>query len=509
MRKLRVSGYIAHVAAASVMAAALLLCSGCAVTPSAVDVKRALQLDLPAQFKAPQSVSSTSASAASTTASVLNPAPNTAAPWWLVFDQGGALTELHAQMKGRNLSMQGALLAQQQAQLSLQGSERQRWPQVAGNVSAGRGRSGNFLPDAYKVDSGSTPPSMSLGASVSWELDLWGRTARAVQAGRMQYDMSELDRMAATRSLEASLVQSYLAWLVAKQQQALQTQSMAIQAQLFEQSKARFEAGQISAHEMMQIRLQWTNAQTQTVQTAAQLAQLEAALAGLLGQTSAQFVMPLNLTLPTAASSLPPIPPVPLVIPSALLRQRPDIATAAMRVQAAAMQIGAAQTAYFPNVGVSANLGSSNSNGLSSQPAHWSNLLRATSFSWTTGLSMGLQWLDSGARELATKGAKIGFEQSVLGYKQSVLGALQELEDNLTQHALAKQQGDIALANLMEAKRTLDIAQLQHQMGTIALSQRLSAEAALVGAEQQRISSHMAQLQTALQLLKNTYFSAI
>lgn len=411
-------------------------------------------------------------------------APTRAVPetWWDLLDDP-VLDALQRQLAIGNENLKLAVAQVANARAALQGSEDARQPtlglgaaasRAGGPTAAGNGRT--------------TGNSFSLSASASWELDLWGRLAQAVTVAGANLQASEDELAAARLSAQALLVQTYVGLRTAEAQQGLLQRSVAATQRTLELTEARLAAGVVGQSDVLQARTQLKTVQAQALESGLQRAQLEHAIAVLLGQPPSALQI-------ARTAQLPDLPPVPLLLPSTLLERRPDIAAAERKVAAAYAQIGVADAAFFPDLTLSAGAGLKN--------ASLGRLFSAPSLLWSLGPSLAFAVLDGGARRQASAQARAAADQATASYRQTVLTALQEVEDNLV---AADQLGsELALQQdaLQAAQRNLAITQDQYRAGTVSFLNVATAQTAALSAEGAVLSLRSRQLLAANVLLKN------
>jgi NodT family efflux transporter outer membrane factor (OMF) lipoprotein len=217
-------------------------------------------------------------------------------------------------------------------------------------------------------------------------------------------------------------------------------------------------------------------------------AQLEHALASLLGLAPAEFSLPRTAQLPT-------VPAVPLQLPSQLLERRPDIAAAERRVAAANAQMGAADAAFFPALTLSANLGFRDKN--------FGSLFNAPSRIWSLGPNFVYALFDGGGRQAASDSAKASYEQAVASYRGTVLTALQEVEDNLVAAAALHEEEVLQKELVAAAGKTLEVTSNQYAAGTVSYLNVVSAQSAELSAQTSLINLQSRRLAALNTLLKN------
>ena len=261
------------------------------------------------------------------------------------------------------------------------------FPVVSADASAARSRAGQL------------PSVTTYGASVDlrWELDLWGRVRRTVESAQAGAEASASDLAAARLSLQASLAQSYFLLRVTDVQRDLLSDTVEAFSRSLALTTNRYNAGVAAKTEVVQAEAQLLSTRAQFIDIGTTRAELEHAIAVLVGLAPAQFTLP---SAPLVAK-LPQIPPG---LPSTLLERRPDIAAAERRVAAANAQIGAAKAAYFPTLTLPGTVGTAST--------AFGHLFDAPNRFWSIGPALGLTLLDFGARGART------FERARHGKRQ-------------------------------------------------------------------------------------------
>jgi NodT family efflux transporter outer membrane factor (OMF) lipoprotein len=398
--------------------------------------------------------------------------------WWRVFNEP-ALDALEAQLVVGNESLKAAVAQYRAAQAALASSRSALFPTLGVGLSATRS---------------STPPLqsantlVSLSGSASWEADLWGRLSAQVDSAQARLQASQADVAAARLSLQSMLAQTYLSLRSAEAQVALLDSTVAAYARSLQLTQLRYEAGVVSAADVAQAQSQLKAAEAQRVETRANRAQLEHAIAVLLGQPPALLSLPVTARLPSS-------PAVPQQLPSQLLQRRPDIAAASLRVAAAQAQVGAAQAAFFPDLELSAAAGYRGNKlaGIASAP----NLF------WSIGPTLALSLLDGGARQAAVDTARATTDQATATYRQTVLTALQEVEDNLVLATAMQEQAGLLQESVVAANRALEIMNEQYRSGTVSYLNVVTAQAFALLVERNLLDARTRSLVASSLLLKN------
>lgn len=406
--------------------------------------------------------------------------------WWTLFADP-VLDGLQARVVVDNQNLQASLAQVRAAQAALASAHAGLLPTLNAGFSGSRAASTGTNSSGQAVNSPATT-TYNLNTSASWEIDLWGRLDATASAADARLQASRLDLDALRLSTQATLAQSYLGLRAAEAQAATLERAVAAYQRSLALTRNRYQAGVAAAADVAQAESQLASAQAQLVEQRSQRAQLEHAIAVLLGQPPAAFGL-----APTGV--LPALPPVPELLPSTLLQRRPDIAAAERRVAAANAQVGVAQAAFFPSLTLSATAGY-RGNSLA-------DLASAPHLFWSLGPALALSLFDGGARRAATEQARAGLDQASASYRQTVLTAFQEVEDNLVLAASLREQARLQGEALAAARRALEIALNQYQAGTVSYLNVATAQAGALSAERSLLDVQNRQLAATGLLLKN------
>jgi len=403
--------------------------------------------------------------------------------WWTTF-KDPVLDGLQADLVVGNQNLAAALAQVASARAVLRASSSAIWPTLS--IGGGTTRSASENNGKRTVST-----SDSLTANAAWELDLWGRLAEAVKVAGASYRASQADLAALRLSAQATLTQTYFALRTAEAQQALLERTAAADRRALELTQDRYASGVVAQTDVLQARTQLRNVESQLSEMRTQRAQLEHSIATQLGKLPSQFA----LSPAGSETRLPDPPPVPELVPSTLLAQRPDIAAARERQLAAYAQIGVADAAFFPSVDLSASGGYRGSS--------WSHLISAPNLIWSLGAAVTAPIFDGGQRRLASDQARASADAATANYRQAVLTAFQEVEDNLVQFAESGAELALQRDAFEAASRNLDIVLAQYRAGTVSYLNVSAAQTSLLSAEGNVLTSRNRQLAAANVLLKN------
>ncbi|UOB60468.1 efflux transporter outer membrane subunit [Burkholderia pyrrocinia] len=354
-------------------------------------------------------------------------APADAAPrgaWWTVFDDAG-LNALEARVDVSNQTVKKAVADLQQARAMVDYQHAGFLPTVTAGVAQSRARlSQNRLGSSL---AGKTTPDYQAGVAASWEPDLFGRVRDAVTGAQANADASAADLQAVKLSVTATLATDYFALRSLDTQKQLLDDTVHAYADALKLLKQQLAAGAIDASAVAQAETQLEATRTQDTDIDASRAQLQHAIATLVGESASTFALPPRVQAFD-------VPAIPAGVPSQLLERRPDIAAAERRVAAANAQIGEARAAFFPDLVLSASAGL--------ESGFFAPWLTAPSLFWSLGSQLAGTLFDGGRRSASLRGAHAQYDSTVADYRQTVLVAFQQVEDQLsTLDALASEAG--------------------------------------------------------------------
>ncbi|AQV92957.1 RND transporter [Cupriavidus necator] len=398
------------------------------------------------------------------------------ADWWTVFGDA-QLDALMSQVQVSNQNIKAAEAQYRQAVALLQAARAGFFPTVDAQAGASRARgaSGNTL----------NGQNVTLGAT--WEIDVWGRVRRQVESSEASARASQADLASTLLSTQATLAQSYFLLRVADAQKALLERTVADYQKSLQLVQNQYAAGTAQRSDVLQSETQLKSAQAQQIDIQITRAQLEHAIAVLVGKP------PAALTL--AAGDFGDAPPrVPAAVPSQLLERRPDIGAAERRMASANAQIGVAQAAYYPTLSLSASGGLT-----ASTLARWLSLPDRI---WSIGGGLAGTLFDGGLRSAAKAQAVAAYDQTVANYRQTVLGAFQEVEDNLAAQRLLEQEAVVQNDALRSAREALALVNNRYRAGTAGLLDVLTAQTSAYTAERTALSITGRQYTAAVVLIK-------
>jgi NodT family efflux transporter outer membrane factor (OMF) lipoprotein len=412
---------------------------------------------------------------------------NTAVPddWWTLFNDP-TLDQLQRRLLVGNQNIKAVAAQVSSARAVYEASRGAMAPTVSAGLTTTRSDNptSNTQPNTQNPSN-----NLFLSSTASWEIDLWGRLSLASLSAQNTLQASSDDVAAA----QALLVQTYFSLRTLDAQAALVQRTIQGHQHSLNLTQTRYDNGITGRIDILQAQTQLKNTQAQLTDTLAQRAQLEHAIAVLLGLEPAAFSF---VTSPLECSSTQPtLPAVPLMLPATLLERRPDIAAAQRRVAAAYAKIGVADAAFFPDLTLSANVGYRGSS--------LAKLVSAPNLLWSLGASLTEAVFDGSQRKLASAQARAAAEQTTSTYRQIVLTALQEVEDNLVLAHQLQQEVQLRSEAMQAAQSAVKITLIQYRAGLTSYLDVVAAQTTALTAESAWLTAYSHQLIAVNQLLKN------
>lgn len=406
--------------------------------------------------------------------------------WWEMFDDP-QLSALASRVTVSNETLKAAQAQYQQARALVEQARAAYFPVVTIGAGVSRTRrsanlgSGSFsTPSLYSS-------SYTLPFDVAWEPDIWGKVRRSVESNQASAQSSAAMVESTQLSLQAELAVNYFQVRQLDALEAVLNATVEAYERSLQLTRNRYNAGVASAAEVAQAQTQLQSTRAQAIDVGVQRAQLEHAIAVLVGEPASTFALP--------AAPLDATPPaIPVGVPSELLERRPDVAAAERSMAAANAQIGVALAAYYPVVTLSA------SGGLQAgEPATW---FETPSRFWSVGPTITETVFDGGLRGGLTDQARAIYDQAVAQYRQSVLTAFAEVEDNLATLRILEQEAQVQDEAVASARRSVELTTNQYKAGIVSYIDVVTVQAVALANERAAVSIRGQRMGAAVQLVK-------
>jgi NodT family efflux transporter outer membrane factor (OMF) lipoprotein len=463
-------------------AASVLGMAGCSIGPDYVRPP----VTVPAAFKENGATPTTAGKPATpgwTSARPADDAPR--GDWWTRFDDA-QLNTLEARVSVSNETIKKSVAMLQQARAMVESAHAAYMPTVGVTSNAtSLHESSNVI--GHVQTAGKTYGDFGVALDASWEPDLWGRIAHENDAARANAQASASDLESTRLAMHAELAVDYFNLRGIDASKQLLDQTVSDYQQTLDLTKSRFAVGVSSQADVTQAETQLQATQAQEIDLGVARAQYEHAIATLTGVPASTF------TLPPATADFTP-PSIPVGLPSELLQRRPDVAAAERRVAAANDQIGIAESAFYPDLVLSATGGFESST--------LTNWLTAPSRLWAIGPALVGTLFDGGRRSAMSDKAKAQFDASAADYRQTVLTAFQEVEDNLASLRILQQEEQKQDEAVKSAQQTLKLQLDQYKIGTVDYLEVVTAQSTALMNERIAVDLERRRVDASVLLIK-------
>ncbi|NOT64888.1 MAG: efflux transporter outer membrane subunit [Methylotenera sp.] len=370
--------------------------------------------------------------------------------WWALYDDS-ELDKLIAQVEIQNYSLQAVDARVRQAQALTDAANAANGPTI---VAGGKN---------------------DLGIVANWEIDLWGRIRRNIESSGAAAQASVADRAALKLSLQAQLAQNYFLLRVQDAEIRLLQDTAVSYEQSLKITRNQYAVGVADRGSVMQAQTQLSVAQAQAHNARVARAQLEHAIAVLIGKAPADFTF---VVTPVSAQ----VPDVPPALPAELLQRRPDIAAAERRMAAASAQIGVAEAAAYPTLGLFAGV----------------TIRKGI----VGGAQMAAPLYPKETPKAVRSKAVAAYEETVADYRQTVLNGFREVEDSLATQKILEEAASAQDEAVKAGRQAIVIAKNQYGVGITSYQALIIMQAAALDNERAALTILSRRLVASVALIK-------
>lgn len=415
-----------------------------------------------------------------------NNAADSALPAWRAYFTAPALQTLIAEALTQNRDLRIAIARVEQARAAYGIERAARLPLVAAQASGQRQQVPADL-SLTRHEMITSQYQAGLGVS-AWELDLWGRLASLRGAALEDYLASDAARRAVATALIAHVAEGYFDVCEMDQRIALARRTLATRQESYRIYARRVAVGSTSRLNLAQVETLLLQAQALTSQLEQERDRKRHSLQLLVGSAAPLPEAPAQAA-ELATDTLPALAPG---LPSALLERRADIVAAEHQLRAANANIGAARATFYPQVSLTAALGTAS--------AELDGLFAGGSRSWTFAPSITLPLFDGGRRHQNLSLAEARRDSAIANYEKTIQGAFRDVADALSAQTWLGRQLTIAERTLQVQRERARLSQLRYDNGAAAFLDVLDAQRDLLSAEQQLIQLRRAVLGAGIAL---------
>jgi multidrug efflux system outer membrane protein len=408
--------------------------------------------------------------------------------WWSAFHDD-ELNGLEKQALDANQTIKVSAARLEQARASAAVQIATQFPALATAPSAQRQRlSGNRPANSnFPVASAFSQNNIVLPFTVGYEVDLFGRRRRSIEAAQASYQASAADLENVRLVITAELAGDYFTLRQLDTELGILNRTVETLQKGLQLVDSRHKGGVASGLDVAEEETLLNTTRTQAILLQQQRKQFEDAIAVLVGKPAPDFHL-----LPKELQDAPPA--LDAGLPSDLLERRPDVAEAERQMAVANAQIGIARAAYYPSLNLFGNGGW--------QAADIAKLVNVQSTFWAVGANVAESIFTGGSRRAQVQFAKAGYDANVAVYRDSVLNAFREVQDDVTGLTVLDRASQAQQQAVDSARRTLDIASSRYTGGLVNYLDVVNAQQNVLNSEQELAVIHGQRLVTSVLLIK-------
>jgi multidrug efflux system outer membrane protein len=387
--------------------------------------------------------------------------------WWKIFEDS-ALGTLEKEALASNQSLKASAARFEQARAQADVASSALFPKITAGAIATRQKDSDNRPlsnTGKEAGQGFTYDNFSIPFNLSYELDLWGKIRRQVEAANanLQANADYVEWL--KLEITAEVAADYFTLRALDAYKVLIDSTTEVYSKAFQLVHNRRVGGLASDLEVAQAETILKTAEAQLPDNELQRKKFQNALAVLTGKNPSLFNIPAD-----ALNRLPPV--IPPGLPAELLERRPDVASAERMMAAANANVGVAVSAFYPTISLGGTAGW--------QSAGIAALINAPSALWSIGAGLFQPLFAGGKLNAQLRGARASYDESLARYRQTVLSAFAEVENNLSAQKLLARQYEIEISALESAQKQFQIAYNQYRSGLVTYLNVSSAAATVL-----------------------------
>ncbi|MBK1858790.1 efflux transporter outer membrane subunit [Cerasicoccus arenae] len=418
-------------------------------------------------------------------------APAPLQTWWTIFNDP-VLNELIEEARESNLNLEMALVNVREARAKLAMKGGAELPEVglSANVSRTKVSDNGILSQVAPAGGFSSQGLFVFGLDAAWEIDVFGRITREVEAEGARYEASIEDYRDVLVTLYAEVALTYIEIRSYQEHIANAQANIKVQMDSLDLTEERFNDGLTSELDIVQAKSNLYTTEAAIPQFRIRLNAAYNRLAVLCGQDASTLRSRIN------ASSTLPLPDMEIEagLPADLLRQRPDIRRAEREIAAATAMIGAATAELYPRFAIQGSIGL-DSRSIGTQ-------FDATSLAWTLAAPMHWNVFTAGRVQDNIDIKSEQQQKAMLEYRLSVLQAIEEVENALVSY----NESRIRLGHLKQAVKAtetaVELVTVQYDSGLTDFNNVLDMQRALYEQQNKMVSSSTEATRSIIALYK-------
>ena len=406
--------------------------------------------------------------------------------WWRTFGDG-KLNSLMSDLESGNFDLRAAEARRNQA-YALLGIDRSRLaPEVLSSGSASRNRGSESDRGGGFAGMETYYSPYRVGMSLSYEIDLWGRVRRLIEAGQANTEAAEASVDQLKLSLQAQLARSYFALRFLDSEAAVLEQELGTRQETLDLANNRFVAGKTNELDVARAKSELAVTRAQLVGLQAPRAALENAIAVLAGKNASNFSIS-----PAAITGGPPNAPA--GSPAQLLGRRPDVFAAERKLAQSSAEIGVAKSNFYPRVSL---IGTG---GLSSIKS--SDFLKWSSSEFAIGPEVDLPLFQGLRRKADYRLAVAKHEEALADYQQTVLAAFADVENALAARRAANNEIAALNDSVDAARKSYDLSNVRYKEGVSSYLEVVDSQRELLNARRGEVQARGRAFEATVMLMQ-------
>ncbi len=406
------------------------------------------------------------------------------ADWWLLF-KDPALERLETEATRSSFDLRAAMARVVEARAAAKSVRSQYYPVISFDPSAVRARTPG---GGGSVDRGAvTGTVVRVPFDLSYEIDVWGRVRRAVEASDAQARATAADFGVVLQTLTADVAQNYFTLRSLDAQEKILIDTLELLRREVSLTRTRQGAGIVAPTDALQAQILVDTTETQVIEVRRQRADVEHALAILTGHP------PSSLTIPPLPLEGTPVL-VPAGLPTDLLGRRPDVAEAEANLAAACAAVGVADANFYPAFQLTGAAGFESID--IGHAIDWANRF------WSIGASASMPLFEGGKLRADLEQAKARYDELEAAYHGTLLGAVRDVEDALTDLHLRADAADARDRAVRDSREYARLTQLQYRQGIVSYLQVTDAERSLLANELAAVQTQELRFTSTVLLIK-------
>ena len=406
--------------------------------------------------------------------------------WWEVFGDD-LLNDLERRATESNQDLKAAIARVDQARASARVARGELLPSLDVNPSWKRDR---FSPNQVPSFGDITANTIRAPIDLSYEIDLWGRVRRGFESARADAQASFAALHNVLLTLQANVAQNYFLLRAIDVELSTVVRTVELRKEQVRLVRSRFEGGIGNELDVARAETELAGTEADAASLAKRRAELENALAVLVGTNPAAFHLPARDTVDWKPTS----PAIPAGLPSDLLERRPDVAEAERQLAAANARIGIAKAAFFPVIQLTGSGGYVS--------ADFDNLFSWEGRIWSIGPTLSLPIFAGGRNRASLKRSRAAFDETVAKYRQRILIAFDEVENSLAGLYHLSIQAVAQDRAVASSRRAGELAGERYRAGIVSYLEVVDANRATLQTERASAQLTGQRLVATVQLVK-------